>query len=345
VIAVTTGDPAGIGPEICARLFARVKPARSAPLLVGAPGAFGPWLKRAGFKQDSGYRVFDDPGEAVRAAVDSSDIVILDTGVTDEYPVGEDSPGGGRHAGEAIKHACELVKNWSVRGIVTAPISKKSLNLADFRFTGHTEMLARYLNAPDCQMVMVCGNLRVVPLTRHVPLSEVSHLITEQSIQTCVRVVGSALTADFGIEAPRIAVAGLNPHASDRGVIGNEEESTIIPALEKLSAEGFDVTGPVPADALFPGAYRDFVDLAGERGRYDVYIAMYHDQGLAPFKMMAQRRGVNVTVGLPVIRCSVDHGVAYDIAGRGTGETESLFEAYKLAEEMSLNRFGRTGGR
>jgi 4-hydroxythreonine-4-phosphate dehydrogenase len=193
-------------------------------------------------------------------------------------------------------------------------------------------------------MVMVCGNLRVVPLTRHVPLGEVADFITEQSIQTCVRVVSSALADDFGVGDPRIAVAGLNPHASDCGVIGHEEENTIVPALEKLRAEGFDVTGPVPADALFPGAYRDFVDHPRERGRYDAYIAMYHDQGLTPFKMMAQRRGVNVTVGLPVIRCSVDHGVAYDIAGRGTGETESLFAAYKLAEEMCLNRFGRTGG-
>ena len=193
-------------------------------------------------------------------------------------------------------------------------------------------------------MVMVCGNLRVVPLTRHVPLGEVSRFITDLSIQTCVRVVTTALAGDFGVDDPRIAVSSLNPHASDCGVIGNEEEITIVPALEKLCADGFDVTGPIPADALFPGAYRDFVDHAGERGRYDAYIAMYHDQGLAPFKMMAQRRGVNVTVGLPVIRCSVYHGVAYDIAGRGTGETESLFEAYKLAEEMCLNRFGRTGG-
>lgn len=345
IIAITSGDPAGIGPEITARLFARVRPAQTAPLVIGAPKAFGPWLKRAGFKQDSDYRVYADPGAAVAAAAGGNSLTILDTGEAADFPVGEDSAGGGRHAGRAIELACELVKNWSVGGIVTAPISKKSLNLADFQFTGHTEMLARYLNAPDCQMVMVCSNLRVVPLTRHLPLAQVSNFVTETSVETCVRVVAEALASDFGLENPRIGVAGLNPHSSDNGVIGNEEQTVILPALERLRRRGIDVTGPVPADALFPQVYRDFVERREERGRYDACIAMYHDQGLAPFKMLAQRRGVNVTVGLPVVRCSVDHGVAYDIAGRGTGETESLFEAYKLAEEICLNRLGRANGR
>ncbi len=343
VIAVTSGDPAGIGPEITARLFARIKPGKSIPLIVGSPTAFGPWLQRAGLKAGD-YEFVIDPAEAVLKARESSRLIVLDTGETSEFTVGEDSAGGGSHAGKAIKHACQLVNNLSVQGIVTAPISKKSLNLANFRFAGHTEMLARYLNAPDCQMMMVRGYLRVVPLTRHIPLDEVSGHITQESILTCVRVVSEALVNDFNVPAPRIAVAGLNPHASDQGVIGNEEAETIVPALARLREDGVDIAGPVPADALFPQAYRDFVDRPDERGTYDAYIAIYHDQGLAPFKMMAQRRGVNVTVGLPAVRCSVDHGVAYDITGRGTGETESLFEAYKLAEEMCCNRPDRAGG-
>jgi len=336
VVAVTIGDPAGVGPEITARLFAGFRPGRSSAVLVGSRGALDPWLERAGLDPD---HETGDPDRAVTAAREAAGrIVVYDIGVDDPYPSGEDSVGGGRHAGEAIKRACELTRNWPVGAIVTAPISKKSLNLAKLQFPGHTEMLARYLNAPDCQMMMVCGSLRVVPLTRHVPLREVSGHITGKSITTCVRVVAHALDSDFGVDSPRIAVAGLNPHAGDGGVLGGEEGTVIVPALERLRSEGIDVAGPIPADAMFPQAYRDFrADPAG-RGGYDAYIAMYHDQGLAPFKMMSQRRGVNVTVGLPVVRTSVDHGVAYEIAGKGTAETDSLLKAYKLSEELCHKR-------
>lgn len=336
LVAVTSGDPAGVGPEITARLFAGFRPDRSSAVLLGAASALGPWLGKAPPVADV---VTADPGEAVAAArAAAGAVVLLDTGVGDPFPRGVDSAGGGRHAGVAIERACELARNWPVGAIVTAPISKKSLNLAKFPYPGHTEMLARYLNAPHCQMMMVCGNLRVIPLTRHLPLRDVGDRITGEAIQTCVRVVWGALTADFGVVSPRIAVAGLNPHAGDGGVLGREEETVIAPALERLRAEGIDTTGPVPADALFPQAHRDFRSDPSERGTYDAYIAMYHDQGLAPFKMLSQRRGVNVTVGLPVVRTSVDHGVAYDIAGRGTAETDSLMEAYKLAEELCHRR-------
>ncbi|MGD8414544.1 MAG: 4-hydroxythreonine-4-phosphate dehydrogenase PdxA [Candidatus Latescibacterota bacterium] len=336
VIAVTAGDPAGVGPEITVRLFAGFRPDRSSAILVGSVGALGPWLERAGLAPD---RMSPDPGEVVGAAREAAGrVVVLDTGVADPFPVGEDSAGGGRHAGESIRLACELTRNWPVGGIVTAPISKKSLNLGEFQFPGHTEMLARYLNAPDCQMMMVCGSLRVVPLTRHLPLSEVSGRITTSLLETCVRVVTRSLEGDFGLNEPRIAVAGLNPHAGDGGVLGHEEEDVILPALKSLRERGIDAAGPVPADALFPQAYRDFQDDPARRGRYDAYIAMYHDQGLAPFKMLSQRRGVNVTVGLPVVRTSVDHGVAYDVAGTGTAETGSLLEAYKLSEELCHKR-------
>jgi 4-hydroxythreonine-4-phosphate dehydrogenase len=338
VIAVTIGDPAGIGPEITARLFGGWRPDRSSVVLVGAPPAFGPWLERSGLVPDGVTR---DPGDAVTAAGEAAGRVILhDTGVDAEFAVGADCEGGGRHAGEAIRRACEMTRNLPVEAIVTTPISKKSLNLANFHFSGHTEMLARYLISPDCQMMMVCGKLRIVPLTRHLPLREVSKHITNESITTCVRVVARSLTDDFGIGSPRIAVAGLNPHAGDGGVLGGEEEAVISPALKDLKAEGIDAAGPFPADALFPAAYRDFRADPGPdgRGQYDTYIAMYHDQGLAPFKMISQRRGVNVTVGLPVVRTSVDHGVAYDVAGSGTAETDSLFEAYKLAEDLCLKK-------
>ena len=219
-------------------------------------------------------------------------------------------------------------------------------------------MLARYLNAPDCQMMMVRRHLRVVPLTRHIPLSRVAGFVTADRLETCIRVTAEALRRDFRIPRPRIAVAGLNPHAGEDGVIGTEDRDVILPVVERLRAEGIGVSGPHPADSMFqsaPEAAR--AADAPRRGTaktgswttrsrvapyYDAYIAMYHDQGLVPFKMLAQRRGVNVTVGLPVPRTSVDHGTAYDIAGKGIAEAESLLEAYKLAEIlMTAPRKGR----
>ena len=344
-IAVTSGEPGGIGPEIVARLFGRYRPARSVALVLGAPELFARWRRRFRFTPV----VVNSIDEAREAAGQSGAkrVVVMDTGVRTAYPVGRDSEGGGLHAGTAIRLACELARNQSVAAIVTPPASKKSLNLGHFDYPGHTEMLARYLNAPDCQMMMVRRDLRIVPFTRHVPLARVAEYVTADRIMTCVRVTHAALRRDFHIARPRIAVAGLNPHAGEDGVIGNEERDVIAPVLERLRAEGIDVSGPYPADAMFQsaplavatgtsaGPTRRRAARAPKRARYyDAYIAMYHDQGLVPFKMLAQRRGVNVTVGLPTPRTSVDHGTAYDIAGKGIAEAESLLEAYQLAESF-----------
>jgi 4-hydroxythreonine-4-phosphate dehydrogenase len=334
IIAVTSGDPAGVGPEIVVRLFSGFTPEHSVAVLIGAPKVFEPWLAPAGVD----WPVVESIEAAGR---DKGRVVMLHTDVDADFPTSGDSEGGGRHSGRAVELACELANNESVHGIVTAPISKKSLQLANFPFPGHTEMLARYLNAPDCQMMMVYDNFRVVPLTRHLPLRAVSDRITADSIMTCVRETAKALVMDFEIPTPRIGLAGLNPHAGDAGVFGTEESEIIIPAIERLRAEGIDVTGPFAGDALFPLGLKDLRDAGGdatERGRFDAYISMYHDQGLIPFKTLAQRRGVNVTVGLPVVRTSVDHGVAFDIAGKGIAETKSLHRAYKLAEEMCIRR-------
>lgn len=334
LIAVTVGDPAGIGPEIVARLFGEFSPRRSRAVLVGAPAAFGPWWERAGLDV-SVYATKDD----LLGSNGNWSVAVLDSGVTEQFTPGKESAGGGRHAGRSIELACELAENQSVVAIVTAPISKKSLNLGEFRYSGHTEMLARYLNSPHCQMMMVFKDLRVVPLTRHHPLREVASLIDQDAIVTCVRETHRGLVEWFGITTPRIGVAGLNPHAGDGGVIGREEIEVIAPALEKLRGEGIDVAGPFPADTMFQRASRSGAATRARLGQpYDVYVVMYHDQGLVPFKMVAQRRGVNVTIGLPVIRTSVDHGSAYDIAGKGIAETDSLREAYQLAETLQENR-------
>jgi len=327
-VAVTSGDPAGVGPEITAHLFSEFTPDASVAVLVGSVAAMAPWMARFGLDCPAGGTIADlQPAVAGGARV-----VRLDTGVGEDTPVGRDSREGGLHAGRAVEVACALAENRSVAAIVTAPISKKSLNLAGFHYSGHTEMLARYLNSPHCQMMMVHENLRVVPLTRHLPLRDVPGRITRVDIVICMEEVARALRDRFGIAEPRIAVAGLNPHAGDAGVIGSEEIDVITPALDEVRGRGVQVDGPLPADSMFQAAYE--CTTAGERG-YDAYVAMYHDQGLVPFKMAAQRRGVNVTVGLPVIRTSVDHGTAYDIAGKGIAETQSLLAAYELAQTLS----------
>jgi len=328
IIAVTTGDPAGIGPEIVAHLFSSYTPEASIALVIGAAAALDPWAESFGLD----CPVAKDIDGLARLTGESPCVVRLDSGVEDRVPVAADSAAGGRHAGRAIELACELANNGPVGAIVTAPISKKSLNLADFEFLCHTEMLARKLNAPKCQMMMVHKELRVVPLTRHLPLREVADAITADAIATCVTETVRGLQSTFGVRSPRVAVAGLNPHAGDDGVIGTEDRDVIAPALNGLRAHGIDIDGPVPADAMFQSVLAD-IESSG-RPRYDTYITMYHDQGLVPFKMLAQRRGVNVTIGLPVVRTSVDHGAAYDIAGKGIAETGSLLEAYELAEGL-----------
>jgi 4-hydroxythreonine-4-phosphate dehydrogenase len=330
IIAVTSGEPGGIGPEIVAKLFGRYRPRHSVALVIGSPQLFEPWRRRFRFAPP----LVESIDEARECAASSSKnrprVFLLDTGVRATYPIGANSEGGGLHAGTAIQAACELAKNRSVAAIVTPPASKKSLNLAHFDFPGHTEMLAHYLMAPDCQMMMVRGGLRVVPFTRHVPLARVAGEMKPNRLATCIRVTAQALKTDFKISRPRIAVAGLNPHAGEDGVIGTEDRDVIAPALELLRAEGIDASGPHPADAMFQSA----PEAVKGKARYHAYVAMYHDQGLVPFKMLAQRRGVNVTVGLPIPRTSVDHGTAYDIAGKGIAEAESLLEAYTLAESF-----------
>ncbi len=329
LIAVTSGEPGGIGPEIVAKLFARFQPTNSVALVIGAPELFARWRRRFRFAPP----IVQSIDEALAAAAKAR-VFLLDTGIRAEYAVGGNSEGGGLHAGTAIQRACDLAKNGSVAAIVTPPASKKSLNLAHFDYPGHTEMLAHYLMAPDCQMMMACGGLRVVPFTRHVPVARVAAEMKPDRLATCIRVTAEALKRDFRIARPKIAVAGLNPHAGEGGVIGTEDRDVIAPVVELLRAEGIDASGPYPADAMFQSA----PEAVKGTGRFHAYVAMYHDQGLVPFKMLARRRGVNVTVGLPLPRTSVDHGTAYDIAGKGIAETDSLRAAYVLAESLATRR-------
>ena len=328
VLAVTIGEPGGIGPEIVAKLFESYRPARSNAIIVGGL----PVMERYRDSLERPIEILDP--EALHAGVKLPRVSFLDTGCRARYATGKDSRGGGRHAGTALDLACRLARQGTVQAIVTAPLSKRSLDLAGYRFAGHTEFLARYFGAPDCQMMMVYKDFRVVPLTRHIPIKKISRVLSKEHVLTGLTVVHNALRSQFGVTAPRIAVAGLNPHAGESGILGTEDLEVIHPAVRAARRRGIDAIGPLPADSMFQQA---------QSGTFDAFMAMYHDQGLVPFKMLAKRRGVNVTVGLPIVRTSVDHGVAYDAVGAGTASFVSLRQAYQLAEKMVVRGRMRTG--
>jgi 4-hydroxythreonine-4-phosphate dehydrogenase len=219
--------------------------------------------------------------------------------------------------------------------LVTNPIAKAVLYGAGFKHAGHTEFLASLAEAREPGrryhpvMMLAADELKVVPLTVHIPLADVARSITRPAIEDTVRVLWDALRRDFGLEAPRIAVAGLNPHAGEGGSLGREEEDIIIPAIRELRSEGLPVTGPHSADTLFH---------AEARARYDAVLCMYHDQALIPLKTLAFDRGVNVTLGLPFVRTSPDHGTAFDIAGTGTARPDSLIASLRLADTIAARR-------
>jgi len=329
-IALTAGDPAGIGPEIVAALIAKGVLERAQTIVIGSaesildelPGDTGDGLaclRLEEFLEESSRRNLSFP-------------VIIDIPVEGEVSKGAPSAEGGRISGRAVEIAAELARRDFVDAIVTAPLSKEALALAGFPYRGHTEMLAKLLNSPDCQMVMVAGNLRILILTRDMPLADVPSSVTEERIERAIEVAVEGLSTWWGIEGPRIAVSALNPHAGDGGVLGSEEIEVIGPALFLLKKRGYRVEGPFPADTLF---------FEWEKKGYDLFVAMYHDQGMIPFKMVGFNEGVNVTLGLPIIRTSVSHGTAYDIAGKKAARSGSLESAFNLAVQCVETRKGK----
>jgi 4-hydroxythreonine-4-phosphate dehydrogenase len=258
------------------------------------------------------------------------------SGITDPHPVvpGHVSATAGRQAIAAIETAAALCRDGQTAALVTAPISKAAIHLAGSPFPGHTEMLAALTGAGEVAMMLVGGPLRVALVTIHEPLARVSSLISVERINSVVRLAHCWLV-DAGVTRPKLAVAGLNPHAGEGGEIGREEVEVIAPAVAALRAEGFVVEGPLPADTLFHAAYH---------GVYDAVVAMYHDQGLAPVKMIAFHEGVNVTLGLPFPRTSPDHGTAFDIAGRGIARPHSLLAALRLAVDLFTRQSRPTAG-
>jgi 4-hydroxythreonine-4-phosphate dehydrogenase len=323
-LAMTMGDPAGIGPELALSAWRDRRP--SAPFFVlAAPAVLAAAARRLGFAAPV---IETDPAGAAAAFSKGLPVVPL------KSPV-KDAPGRptAANAGatiESIARAVEAVHQGAARAVVTNPIAKAVLYDAGFRFPGHTEYLgelAKAWGAPAFPVMMIWSEaLKVVPVTIHIPLAEAPQALTAELIVKTARVVDRDLRARFGVEKPRLAVAGLNPHAGEGGAMGREEITIIMPAIEALRAEGIDAVGPLPADTMFhPKA----------RARYDVALTMYHDQGLIPAKTLAFDEGVNVTLGLPFVRTSPDHGTAFDIAGRGLANPASLIAAVRLADLLT----------
>jgi 4-phospho-D-threonate 3-dehydrogenase / 4-phospho-D-erythronate 3-dehydrogenase len=322
-LALTLGDPAGIGPEIMAKALAEGSAYDAlTPVVVGDRGVLEQVIEGGGL--DLEVRAIDGPGDA-RGERGVVDLIDLDN--MGEVRFGEIDAAHGRAALDWIEHACALARDGAVEGIVTGPINKEAAKAGGLKHPGHTELLADLLGAdPDDVFTMfVVGRLRIFFLTRHLSLRDAIDALTEERVHAgIVRV--NELLGDLGVDEPRIALAALNPHAGEGGMMGDEEIRVLRPAVERARQEGIDVAGPVPADAVFH---------QGHEGRFDGVIALYHDQGHIASKTLDFFGTVSATLGLPVIRTSVDHGTAFDLAGRFEADARGQVNALRVGAELA----------
>ncbi|MDR4481181.1 MAG: 4-hydroxythreonine-4-phosphate dehydrogenase PdxA [Nitrospira sp.] len=324
LLGLTMGDPAGIGPEVIAKALADKALTRlCCPVVIGSRHVMErtiAWLKLP-------LQVVEfQPTDTMR--VKAGQVAVADPleGPLPKFRMGVATAVTGAASIACIKRAVELAQAGSLDGIVTAPINKEAMNMAGYHYPGHTELLAELTQTKEFGMMIVGGPLKIMFTTTHVAIHALSPLLTTDRIAKAIRLAHLGLTKYFGIARPRIGVAALNPHAGEHGLFGNEEATSIAPAVRLARASGIKASDPLPADTLFGKA---------ARGAYDGVVAMYHDQGLIPLKLVAFGTCVNLTVGLPIIRTSVDHGTAYDIAGKGIAEHGSLLEAVKVAARLA----------
>lgn len=321
------GDPAGIGPEVIARALAGThvhNVCRS--IVIGSLPVMERTIKALRLKLDV-RRV--DGHETTRPR--RGTVAVLDPL---EAPLRTFEPGiAASETGAAsvafIKKAVELAQIGCIDGMVTAPINKEAINMAGYQYPGHTELLADLTQANESGMMIVGGPLRIMFVTTHIAIRDLPSLLTQAKIEKAIRLAQSALTTLFGIKRPQIGVAALNPHAGEHGLFGDEEARVILPAALAARQRGILASDPLPADTLFGKA---------AKGQYDGIVALYHDQGLIPLKLVAFGTCVNLTVGLPIIRTSVDHGTAFDIVGKGVADPGSLIEAVKLAAKIAARK-------
>lgn len=335
LLGITMGDPSGIGPEITVKAFnsSEMKKIlkKNRPFVIGDSNV----LKQA--KEFSDVEVSVESFQSLKALsgaeFEIGKIIVLDLDNIDlnNLKLGKISPVSGRASIDYLEEAARLCLEKKIHGIVTCPINKKSIKEAGHPYPGHTETLADLtgVSPDDVTMMLVAENLRVFHVTLHQSLKNAIKNISKKKVLETIKIANKSLR-ELGIENPKIAIAGLNPHASDGGVFGDEDLEEIKPAVEAAKEEGINASGPIPADTVF---------LRTREGEFDGVIAQYHDQGHIPMKLLGFMKAVNVTVGLPIIRTSVDHGTAFDIAGEGKADCTNLLKAIKLAGKMAREKF------
>ena len=325
------GDPAGIGPEIIVKALDDEHISRFCrPVVLGDPDVLATTISRLCPGEDKriSLNIISTPPEAA-GIPGSIDIIPMSSLKSGDIIPGKPSIEGGRAMVEYIIRAVEMAKAGDLDAMVTCPINKALMHRAGHHYDGHTQLIAQLTNTQKYVMMLAGTRLRVTLATIHCALKEVPEILDKETVYRTIIITGRALQHDFGFKNPRLAVAALNPHAGESGLFGTEEEEIIGPAVKKAIDSGFNAVGPLPPDTVFHRA---------SSGQFDAVVAMYHDQGLIPLKLLHFSDAVNVTLGLPIIRTSVDHGTAYDIAGTGKADPESLKAAIRMASEIAHNR-------
>jgi 4-hydroxythreonine-4-phosphate dehydrogenase len=332
-LAIALGDPAGIGPEVIVEAWAKRKDAALTPFVVMGGAEV---LRQAATMRGLPCPVIEIAELDEVETAFAKGLPVLD-GEIGTYTPGKPDEAGAALSLQSLAEATRLALKGEVAAMVTAPVSKAQLTKVGFEFPGQTEFLAAACGMPhdDAVMMLAGPSLRTVPLTVHIAIADVPSALSADMIALKARIVERALKRDFGLAQPRLAIAGLNPHASEDGRFGSEEARIIAPAIETLQAEGLEVTGPHPGDALFTPRARQ---------GYDAALCMYHDQALIPLKALEFDEGVNVTLGLPIIRTSPDHGTAFDIAGEGVADAGAMIAAIRMAGECTAQRAKVTDG-
>lgn len=324
-VGLSSGDPNGIGIETIIKTFSDERMLSSiTPIIYASESLVEENLKALGI-ENLKVNAIESADKAKKGEIN----ILTACSEKFQYTPGELNSEAGEYSFESLKKAVDDLASTKYDVLVTAPINKDSITQAGFKFPGHTEYLANFANAVDVLMFLVADGLRIGIVTGHIPLKDVVIRLNSEAIKSKIALMNESLIKDFGCPTPKIAVLGLNPHAGDNGLMGNEEKNIIIPAIKETNAEGIKVFGPYAADGFFgSGAYKNF----------DGVLAMYHDQGLAPFKAMSFGRGVNFTAGLPIVRTSPDHGTGFDIAGEGIASVDSMRAAIFLATDIRKNR-------
>jgi len=324
-VGITSGDINGIGIEVSLKALSDSRVyEKCTPIIYASKNLISAYEKEVKM-EGIHFKVIKSAEEADPKKINVVNCLSPEV----KLELGTSTKEGGAASLTSLQSAVEDIASNKIDVLVTAPINKNNIQSDDFAFPGHTEYLANYANEDHPLMILAHDDLRVALVTGHIALNEVSSKLTSDLILSKIRVLNKSLKQDFGIHRPRIAVLGLNPHNGDKGLMGDEEETIVAPAVEKAVEENILAFGPFPADGFFgsPG-----------RRNFDAVLALYHDQGLAPFKAMAFDEGVNFTAGLPIVRTSPDHGVAYDIAGKGLASETSMRQAIRAACDIYLNR-------